>query len=1587
MPESILIQELVLMPFSDLLSALPEVPRQKAAGIRKAGKLAFDYTREILTQSASAVGGVIDDILHPLDNVIYPISSLLYDATIITAGSTDLASFPETLAPELDLTQRAVQANPTLYYDAVHRMHERVRTIQAQGQHFAQANGPERAGMLSYGLTPVLVPGLFVKAAKAAKSFHQYGVASPPPSFHRINPDAALGPPAFPTFLTLKEVRVTGGIKSFNFVLTQENKLFISELHYRDPITRYPTESIIMNEFGMKLFSYEMTQVSHADMAKLVPVFDAGTFTVENGFIQSITNYSTKYFPGGPHLNKLTEKAFRREGYTEARGKYNLQSVDDLWAGMRKMTTPHLSKPPKAAAITGGVLSIMDALNSPLVTETMKFQEAMMENNRTQLIEVQMKPTKATNLQGYRDRERERERDRHKLDSLRPYVDYLTQDNRNRIAKIEKSQANLSANTLSHADMERFLLNHSVSPADITAAINDSEIVNVLQAQLQLLQRQDAELQLKKTQDQYLSAFQGGELIFGTLSQLGARLQSPALVTAGKTGVLAMQMAKGIEMYSACFSGAAAATSLVSMVLPAGLIAAATFGFIDLLFNNKTAPNQLNQISELIGSLSQRLDAHISGIHSQLDAIAGGIVQLGGMMHQSLQNQEKIYRLQHATYELVGRCFGIMDSGLRDLRSEQKASYEHIRSELRNLHDLGELNQLIAQEEKVTRKIAALIALERQEGLDPSVKALRLVELLSHLSSHIQESSSPNWNGARKYALIRNKQELSIHYLYSRFQSGDYALGPLAEEFEEITKTKLQDSGIKKESLFANTLWEQAAVGYLKISQLPSFKELDCLSTLTAIEEQAENAVKFMRHIGNSTVLFRRLIQGHQEYCHEFQFLVCQLTAGKEYKKGLGRPEAKDNLASYFSDGAERVAIERLCSKIDKVFLLLQQFALLGGLSAQDKQKIAALSTSETLLQQSFCFTDRESLTDYVSHLWNSSYLTSPYVPQEPYTGFDTVGGQLVEGKIIQLTISNYPSSFSAAHPRLMIDVGLYDVKAHRSQRTVFDSAGQPNHTLPIPFDYKKSAHRRYDFNRHQGANENWYWSSSHTWKPASYWYVGYPVPRHTPPHLVVMTGGNVALFDLEHKDWLDCDNQHTPAVFAVPNTGGGGLKITYNSLVVLDTLIINSFDWHSSPTHVLLNVHAFDLFNRHWIEPSTDPQHFFPRKNFKLTKELVKTPNQLFYQVIDNHRLSSATQYIVGLVVIAQEKLHLNIVSKSVPNPVYRNNALYKENWKTHPWSHFPIEAQEISQLKSTVLQCGKEKLLLLVASIKTKDNHHKLVFFKQSIGYGYFDRKFEFSEYLLPEVNEVADLQAIQLAPVTLGGRDYLLVTLLSPDFRFLVFCFDPQTKQVIQLPNGPFAFKEAPVYANNQKPLKSLSIAVAYVDEMAMLYFIFPVLVDMPGQQQPQWKMNITPYKLAPCMQASFEAIRLDVVSPTAALSSAPSGFSLSILGIQLLAKQQKARIEQYRQAQDSLNLSPENSDEEEIDSEEEIATIRAELARTNLLLEQVLNKPHSAAARRDGFFRGNKAPLRKNASSSAVALDKVECKYDASGKAVF
>lgn len=206
------------------------------------------------------------------------------------------------------------------------------------------------------------------------------------------------------------------------------------------------------------------------------------------------------------------------------------------------------------------------------------------------------------------------------------------------------------------------------------------------------------------------------------------------------------------------------------------------------------------------------------------------------------------------------------------------------------------------REEEVDRKISELIVLDEADDVDPSVKKLDMLESLSNLESHIKESCSPNWNGARKY-------DGSMHYLGSRFKSGDYALGPLADEFEEITQTRLSASGINKKILFANVLWEQAAAGYLKVVQLPSLENYDCGAALAAIEAQAENAVKFMRHIGSSTVLFRRLLERHEEYCHEFQLLICQLVAGKEYKKGLGRPEAIDELSAYFSDGNIRYFI------------------------------------------------------------------------------------------------------------------------------------------------------------------------------------------------------------------------------------------------------------------------------------------------------------------------------------------------------------------------------------------------------------------------------------------------------------------------------------------------------------------------------------------------------------------------------------------------------------------------------------------------------------------------------------------------------
>ena len=333
-------------------------------------RVAFEYAREILTGAVEGVMTLVDDILHPIDNIIYPVSMLLYDSLMVSVGHVGDNPIVHPMMPDLSMAQISIQQNPQLYHDAVDRMNHRVQNISNQIQRVVDANGPQRAGMIANVATTILVPGKIVDGIKAGANFHRFGTPYSPPSFHNVRND--LPRESYVTQRSLTDIRSAQGTKSYIYVITNDSRLIIADRIYR-------SESII---------GFNNLMVHHHDLARNFPVYSSGEILANNGTLSSISNSSGHYLPEGSHLARLTERAFRNHGFTEARNIYQDINVLGNWGVSPIMTRPGSGMAPSVARAGGVIgviaegLSIQQTAHEKIVQSERRHQSANMHTDR-----------------------------------------------------------------------------------------------------------------------------------------------------------------------------------------------------------------------------------------------------------------------------------------------------------------------------------------------------------------------------------------------------------------------------------------------------------------------------------------------------------------------------------------------------------------------------------------------------------------------------------------------------------------------------------------------------------------------------------------------------------------------------------------------------------------------------------------------------------------------------------------------------------------------------------------------------------------------------------------------------------------------------------------------------------------------------------------------------------------------------------------------------------------------------------------------------------------------------------------------------
>lgn len=1059
---------------------------------------------------------------------------------------------------------------------------------------------------------------------------------------------------------------------------------------------------------------------------------------------------------------------------------------------------------------------------------------------------------------------------------LPPYIAQI----KSAITELERNFATrLSLAPALPSSVETFLRTQGVALSDIQTILQNPPVNRLLTEQLVTLQNIDTRLQQAQTQAATLARLNEGEAVFNQLTAIGIQHGSPVLAHIGGMGVVAMQAAK---MLSA--AELAGGIGNISVLGPMGVALSATMWIMNMFFS-EDRDSGLQGLSQQIVALNQVINTHMQNMHLRFDRVEGRLTAIQHGMHQIQQNQQAMLSLQKDTYRLIQCCFQRITEKLHNMQNENRFSHERIISALRHLAYVGELDKLKNTKVELTEKYNAARVLAKKRHVTDSDRTAAIV-LLSELHTAVINIASIASNGLREYQHIMHDPEQSFQYLHTHIHTKEWALVPLALEYEALMRP-LSEEGIDKTLLFSHSLWGSAAHAILQLSVLPALRDYPERDiAYQKIRTHAKNAIKFMQEIGQNVALWKKLLSQHAEHCHAFQLSLAQHTAAVSERGNLG---AAYTLQEYYAEGAPQTTMQALARTIDKSYLLIQQFAELGGLSEADRETLAALSQSKTLLTQSFDFTLPQSNLFHMNHFEQQLYARGGRA-QHCSIGCETIGGDIVQIQEMQdgnLVEKNKILHFMLSHndtSESMIDITLCDLETEAESRHLFWSNQAAN---VIPPTYSQvTAQRRFDANIDD--SQAWSFTGVHQ---SRFW--------------VLQVAGYVTMLDPQTKEWLSCNHDNMPSVVLVPKElrqhGGRNTDSTYATLMNDTCLLTNRFNW-SDKNNVVVDFFAFDLSERRWLV--THEKEWLPTRPLDIPKTALPAPNQVCCQSLQDNTWFS-------LFTLSVQNGHA-CVGRYVKGLTGANN----REWSIdQPMHHDDIAIKSVSQVTAEKVKIQGKESIVIVASAKMRVGN-KLVFFMQDTRAIINDpnSRMESCEYILPKIHATPDLQAMQLKPVTMGGRDYLLVTLLNPEYRQLVFCFDPHNKKVTAFAPGPVIFpewQEKPddlhVGQRQQQPgfyPLGLSTRVIYKADTIELH---TAVAKRKDNGQPNWCVSQEYYLIAPLIKAHFDAYNI-VITP----ATTPSTQANYIEDFRLLADTRETELR-------SLGVLPEQ--EERVEEAEE------------------------------------------------------------------
>ncbi len=940
--------------------------------------------------------------------------------------------------------------------------------------------------------------------------------------------------------------------------------------------------------------------------------------------------------------------------------------------------------------------------------------------------------------------------------------------------KESKSEVNIT-----DQEMGEFLLKCSVSPTEIAELYSNPCQLNTARQAIGYLKNQEQQLVCAMEAEQSLEMIQGTQHFFSTLTQIGMFTHSKVLMTVGQVGFSTMQIASSIVKLSTIPFGFKSFEPM-SMLLSAGMGLISTV----LGFQDDSAEIEARRAEQLQMAL-YTISCQIAELHSRFDHIEGMLRQVSGMINQVLYNQKILSDQVRSTYQLTLAGFHWVGSFLQDFRAENRHYHDRLNNQFSYLIGLTEHKELQAFTEEVKSRINYINRMVKSDDISDLAK-----KEFIQLESDINKCCSRDWNGQKEFSILHQNQKsdktrnllLPLQFLRGRLKNHDDALGFLAEEIEYVTEKTLDSDGIKKELLPVTSLWFYLISHYIHLSSIPQFESLRNSTFIIEVEAFAQNLLKFLNYIKSNDVV-NKLFKKHKEKLNQFQSQIFTRFAIKrqlsiEDKKSDFKKNKIMRVGDYFSNGEDKELLEEMNHSIDYYYFLTVRLSHLAGYSKDTQAQIEKLTRSANLLTQAFDFNEwPETATAgaYFDSIFTAYSLTPcrhsyPYMHEslEKYGGL--VYGAVGEEKMLFTSVYAYSSDWNGG---ACVHLGLNQLDIATGKMTTINNIHPSDNPRKPTFPLSE-----YKGNFHQSANHVW----------ASFHFVDSWVGG-SGPSLVWFSGGSgyVSIYDIKNNEWKTVSGTKS---FHVPldyNCRTAPTKTSYTNIITgpLEEpyLLVNEVEWNKESKEAYVRFNVCNLESG-WLKPEEIDDLF--------ATKVIPTKRDEAWVLRSNILAITPNQFFIKLMKVFDKKC----LVYGLINPKDENTEIQME------YSYLGSEAKEkgfinfrsktipvlVSQVYQTASESHGYSTLTLISSIKTKDEKNKLLFINTNVNSAY--SHYETYEYELPPIHSCADWQAMQTTVVTIIGKPYIIVTLLDPEYRMMVFCYDPSKKKdaVMRLPNGP-------------------------------------------------------------------------------------------------------------------------------------------------------------------------------------------------------